>query len=96
MVHMVNIAKENRQDGSFRMVSHLFILFTYAFFWEDHQREKLQRKLQWKDTFHPPYSFILGHREKRCDLDLLPLCRHYVSSYFNSISNKLRYGLNFP
>lgn len=33
---------------------------------------------------------------KRCGLDLLPLCSHYLSSYFNSILNKLRYGLNFP
>lgn len=33
---------------------------------------------------------------KRCGPDLLPLCSHCLSSCFNSISNKLRYGLNFP
>lgn len=46
------------------MVNQLFVLFTYAFFWEDHQGEILQSTLQWKDTFHPAYSFILGHMEK--------------------------------
>lgn len=60
----VSIPQENREDSSLRRVNQLFILFTNAFLWEDHQGEKLQSKLQWKDTFHPAYSFILGHMEK--------------------------------
>lgn len=45
----ISIHKENGQDWLFGIGTlQLFILFTYAFFWEDHQGGKLQRKLQGK------------------------------------------------
>ena len=61
----ISIHKENGQDWLFGIGTlQLFILFTYAFFWEDHQGGKLQSKLHWEDTFCPEYLFILGHMER--------------------------------
>lgn len=60
-----SIHTENGQDWLFGIGTlQLFILFTHAFFCQDHQGGKVPSKLMRKDTFHPEYSFILGHMER--------------------------------